>query len=305
MIRIDRLLIMALLLSNRLLFAQALFQGMAQPLDARGWGMGAAVASAVKYPSGFSFNPALLANANSQWQLNYTKYVLDVKATSAMLVLSNKGQSGLGLSYGYLDYGKFTARDENASALGEYTVNDKYLRIAYGKKLTSRLNLGIAATWVNSNLADYNAQALLGAIGANYYEPVSTFSWGIAWLNFGWLASGYLNQEEKLPSMLVLAVSKKLEHLPLIIALDLLRLQPAQYTLKLGGEFNLGQHLFLRWGTSTRRFQISSQATLLNFVAGSSLGLGVVVKNWRLDCSWLSLGPAGQVTAFSIGQDIN
>jgi hypothetical protein len=286
--------------------AQALFQGLTQPIDARGWGIGSATSGLIATPTGFVSNPALLTHIAPQWQCSYTSYALNIYSTGMAIILPDKWLNGnIGLTIGHLDYGNFDERNEVGTLLGEYQVQDQYFRLGYAHALGQHLSGGGLIGYVHSNLAGYRTQALIGAIGGHYYDAQSTFSLALAWNNFTIFSASYLNKRESLPGTITAAVAKKLEHLPMIFTLEGSYFQQRYYLLKIGGEFNWGERFFLRWGTSTRRFQIGSQATLVNFTSGSSLGFGLKFKNWRLDTSMLSLGHAGQVASFSIGQNFN
>lgn len=289
----------------QLSLAQALFQGLTQPIDARGWGIGNATSGLIATPTGFVCNPALLTNISAQWECSYTSYVLNINSAGATIILPNKWLNGnVGLAFSHLDYGNFYERNVEGTLLGEYQVQDQYFRLGYAYALGQRLSCGGLVGYVHSNLAEYHAHALIGAIGGHYYDPQSTLSLALAWSNFTIFNESYLNERESLPGTLTAAVAKKLEHLPMIITLEGSYFQQRYYLLKVGGEFNWGERLFLRWGTSTRRFQLGSQMTLLNFTSGSSLGFGLKFRNWHLDTSLLSLGHAGQITSFSIGQKL-
>jgi len=285
-------------------FGQALFQGLYHPIDARGWGMGSAVVSQTRNSSGVTYNPAILTVMPNKWQVNYTRYVLDIQATNTLLIWPAPASGHLAAMAGYIDYGQFSETDDDGNKLGEFNVSDLTLRLGYGVPLTSKMSAGLTATFVNSNLAAYKSQALLGSLGLLYYDAISTLSIGLAYTNFGKLLSGYISDEEEIQSALMAGVSKKLEHLPMIIAADLMHYVSGNYIVKIGGEFIIGNNFFIRWGTSSRRFEINTQHTLNNFFNSSSLGGGLVINRLQVDLTWLSLGHAGSVVAFSIAQNI-
>jgi len=284
--------------------SQALYQGLDQPIDARGWAMGAAMVAQTRNSSGVVYNPAILTVLPKKWQVNYTSYVLDIQATNALMVWPTPRRGTFGAMIGYLNYGNFTETDANGNELGNYDVSDLSLRMAYGIPLTPKLSAGLTGTFVNSNLADYRSQALLGSLGLLYYDPASTFSIGLTYTNFGKLLHGYINDDEKIQPALMAGVSKKLDHLPMVIAADLMHYQIGNNIIKIGGEFILNHNLFLRWGTSTRRFDIGTHQTLTNFFNSSSIGGGLIFKHFQIDLTCLSLGHTGSILAFSIAQNL-
>lgn len=297
-------LVMVLLIDSGL-SAQALFQGLNQPIDARGWGTGTAICPPRSSASGMAVNPALLAHLQPQWQGSYTRFVLDIRGAgvSAVLPLSlSKGRCGL--VYNYLHYGTFERRDAEGNAWGNYSVQDQYLRLGYGRPLSARLSLGGLVGLAYSVLDEFTAYALFSSFSCYYYEPRTTTAIGITLNNLPLYSKGYQTNKESLPRTVNAGWSKKLEHLPMVLSLEGTTQDLRSFWLKVGGEFNFGERFFIRWGTSTRRFQLASQNTLLNFTRGTSLGIGLKHRAWHFDTSWLSLGHAGQLMAFSLGQDL-
>ncbi|MFH1213050.1 MAG: PorV/PorQ family protein [Candidatus Neomarinimicrobiota bacterium] len=284
--------------------SQGLYQGLSQPIDARGWGMGAAIVAQTRSSSGVAYNPAILPLVPGKWQLSYTRYVLDIQATNGLIVWPAPWKGNLAAMVGYLDYGRFNELDENRNDLGEFTVSDLALRLGYGVPVTRKLSAGFMATMVSSDLAEYRSQALLGSLGLLYYDAASTLSIGLAYTNFGKLISGYLNDDEPIQPQIMAGVSKKLDHLPMVIAADLMHYSAGDYILKIGGEFIFRENYFIRWGTSSRRFEIGTRETMTNFFRSSSVGGGLIIKQMQIDLTWLSLGHAGSIFAFSIAQNI-
>jgi len=285
-------------------YSQALYQGLYQPIDARGWAMGAALVAQTRNSSGVVYNPAILTLIPQKWQVNYTRYVLDIQSTNALIVWPAPWRGSLGAMIGYLDYGSFLETDADGNDLGDFGVSDLSLRLSYGIPVTRKISAGAAVTFIKSDLANYNSQALLGALGLLYYDPASTFSIGLACTNFGKIINGYIDDDEKVQPAFMAGISKKLDHLPMVIAADLMHYQTGDNLIKIGGEFILSQNLFLRWGTSSRRFEIDTQQTLTNFFNSSSIGGGLVIKSLQIDLTWLSLGHAGSIFALSIAQNI-
>ncbi|MFA5727790.1 MAG: hypothetical protein WC957_00010, partial [Candidatus Neomarinimicrobiota bacterium] len=103
---IYRISLIGLILSTSM-FGQALFQGLYQPIDARGWGMGAALVAQTRNSSGVTYNPAILTVVPRTCQLNYTRYVLDIQATNALITWRAPGRGNLAAIVGYFDYGNF------------------------------------------------------------------------------------------------------------------------------------------------------------------------------------------------------
>jgi len=281
---------------------QALFQGLNHPINARGWGMGSATASQFIGGSGLLYNPATLPLSNNLWQLNYTTFVTDIYSTTGFVIIKAPIKGKIGLLMQYLDYGSFTERDHRGNETGSFSVNDLAFRLSYGFQLTRRLGIGASCGYVQSNLDALTAKALLGSLGLHYFDEINNLAIGISYHNFGTLLQGYTNDEERVPATVMIGISKKLEHLPLILSIDAYEAYQAEYVAKIGGEFLLSNYFFLRWGSSTRRFQIRGQETLKNFFAASSIGIGINLRKIYFDLAFVGLGDAGNISSFSITQ---
>lgn len=295
-------IIFLLLIPISRLNSQALFQGLNHPVTARGWGMGSATITQSQNASGILYNPAVISRSANLWQINYTAFALDILSSSAFLVFQTPLKGKFGLLLNYLDYGSFTERDWSGNETGSFNVNDLSFRLNYGIQLTRRISLGVSTGYSHSQLNSLSARALLGTLGVFYYDDVSTFAVGLSYHNFGTLLDGYANDNEKLPATIMIGISKKLDHLPMILALDAYEAYPEEYIVKIGGEFILNKYLFLRWGTSTRRFSIQGQETFKKFFTSSSAGAGINIKSFCFDIAVVGLGDAGSITSFSITQ---
>jgi len=296
------LTIIFLISTNRPGHGQALFQGLNHPINARGWGMGSATASQFNSGSGLLYNPATLARSANLWQFNYTKFVLDIYSSTGFFIYKAPIRGKIGLLMQYLDYGSFTERDRSGNETGSYSVNDLAFRLSYGFQLTRRLSIGASCGYVQSNLDALTAKALLGSFGLHYFNETNNLAIGISYHNFGKLLQGYANDEEGIPATVMIGISKKLEHLPMILSIDAYEAYQAEYVAKIGGEFLIGNYLFLRWGSSTRRFQIRGQETLKNFFASSSIGIGVNLRKIYFDLAFVGLGDTGTIASFSMTQ---
>lgn len=296
------LLTVFLILSVAGLRGQALFQGLNHPVGARGWGMGSSVSSQSKAASGIRFNPAVINFSPSLWQISHTMFPLDITSTGATTVFALPVPGKFALQFDYLNYGSFIERDWEGVEIGSFSVYDLSSSLIYGRQITRRLSIGLATSFMQSRLSSLNATAALGSAGILYYDEISTLSVGLAYRNFGVLNRGYSDSEEDLPTSLVFGISKKLAYLPMILSVDALKTYRNDYIANIGGEFIIGEHLCLRWGNSTRRFQLRGQQSLKSFFAAAAAGLGINYKTFIFDIAVVGLSDAGHITSVSLSQ---
>jgi len=299
---ISLFLIYFLMINTSGLRGQAFFQGLNHPVNARGWGMGTAASSQSKTASGVLYNPAVICHSPNLWQVNHTMFPLDIAASSAYTVFKTPAPGKFAILFNYLNYGSFTARDREGTETGSFSVYDLTSSVAYSRKLTRRLSVGLSTAFTQSRLNTLTASALLGSVGILYYDEISTLSIGLSYRNFGFLTDSFSGSDEPLPSMLIVGVSKKLAHLPMILSIDAYQAYRDEYVANVGGEFIIGDHLFLRWGNSTRRFQIRGQESLKNFFSSASAGLGINFRSFVFDFAVVGLSDAGYISSISITQ---
>ncbi len=295
-------LIYCLMINAGGLGAQAFFQGLNHPVNARGWGMGAAASSQSKSASGVLYNPATIALSPDLWQINHTMFPLDISASSAYSVFTTPVPGKFAMLFSYLNYGSFTERDWEGTEVGSFSVYDLTSSVAYSRKLTRRLSVGLSTALTQSRLNTMTASAILGSFGILYYNEISTLSIGLSYRNFGILIDSYSGGDEHVPSMLIAGISKKLAHLPMILSIDAYQAYRDEYIANIGGEFIIGEHLFLRWGNSTRRFQIRGQESFKNFFSSASAGFGINFRSFVFDLAVIGLSDAGHISSISISQ---
>jgi hypothetical protein len=282
---------------------QALFQGVKQPVTSRSWGMGSTSTGITNDCSGIISNPATISKTTDSWQLSYTSYVLDIFSTTATAVFTPSYKGKWALIFNYLDYGSFIERDMEGTKTGEFAVNDLYIGAAYSRELMQRTSAGASILYANSNINTMSAEAILFSFGLLYYEPNSTLSIGLSYANYGFLTSGYITKKDKLPTTFMIGVSKKLAHLPLILSIDCYEAYKDEYLLRLGGEFILPHHLFLRFGASSNKLNLKSQQNFNDFLAGLSVGFGMAVGKFQFDLAVASLGNMGNIFSTGISQN--
>ncbi|MDO9548579.1 MAG: PorV/PorQ family protein [Candidatus Marinimicrobia bacterium] len=300
--QISLFLIFFLIINAAGLRGQAFFQGLNHPVNARGWGMGSAASSQSKSASGVLYNPAVIAHSPDLWQVNHTMFPLDISTSSAYTVFTTPAPGKFAMLFSYLNYGSFTERDWEGAETGSFGVYDLTSSVAYSRKLSRRLSVGLSTALTQSRLNSLTASAILGSVGILYYNEISTLSIGLCYRNFGVLIDSFSGKNEPLPSMLMAGISKKLAHLPMILSVDAYQAYRDEYVANIGGEFIIGEHLFLRWGNSTRRFQIRGQESFKNFFSSASAGLGINFRSFVFDFAVVGLSDAGNISSISITQ---
>ncbi|WP_075460167.1 hypothetical protein [Candidatus Kryptonium thompsonii] len=114
--------------------------------------------------------------------------------------------------------------------------------------------------------------------------------------NIGTQLNSYISLKENLPFEVKFAISKKLEHLPLLLNIGLSKInEPTQKiqdkfkNFTIGGEFNISENIDFRFGYNNERRREMKITPALD-LTGFSFGIGLKIQNYRFDYSLISLG---------------
>lgn len=161
------------------------------------------------------YNPASLNNEmNGGISLNYLPFYADIKKISSVGVFNSNKLGLFGVGIQYLSYGKITETDINGIPLGERYSGDAVLSISKSHKLGPMV-LGGNLKFMYSNLADYNASALIFDFGGMFKHPKHDIEFGMVFKNFGFILNDYTDdRNSSMPFNLQLGGSYKPTHMP-------------------------------------------------------------------------------------------
>ena len=189
----------------------------------------------VSYRSGdlnFSMqNPALLTNEmHKSLALNVTSYLADINFGSVIYCHNIDTMNFLSYGVQFINYGKFTERNERDEEMGSFSANDWAMYVSYGRRLSERWTAGATLKPVFSSYESYFSFALAVDLGVSYYNKEKDFSFGFAMRNIGRQLKGYYKEDnaqhiERLPFDISLGITQKLAHAPFRYSITLHNLQ--------------------------------------------------------------------------------
>ena len=165
----------------------------------------------------FSQNPALLdSNMEKYLSLSYLNYFADIQFGNISLPLGNFKNGGLALNLAYANYGDFEGRDPAGQLQGSFKAADYALALGYGQKISKKFRAGVNIKLIASYLESYDSYGLASDWNIMYVDTAKGWNavFGISDLGLQ-LNRYYSDNNENLLLNLQLAISKKLEHLPL------------------------------------------------------------------------------------------
>lgn len=279
--------------------------------SARSSGLANAFVSIPDDPSALFFNPASVATTNSRnFSFTFFKHVLDVNSGSVSYFKKYENVGNFAASATYTNYGSFDRTDINGQVVGTFSANDFAIGFTYANILDTNLFYGVTLKFISSNIDKYSSLAFAFDFGLLYLIPSKNTSIGFSILHSGAQLKTFDGTRESLPLDIRIGVSHRLRGLPLLLNFNFYSL--ADETRKfldrllkfsIGGEFYLGENLFLRLGYDNNIRKYSSTSKDKGFI-GFSGGIGLKFKELNIDYGISQIGASALFHKFTIYYDI-
>jgi hypothetical protein len=282
------------------------FEFLRIDVPARQTAMGGAYTAMDGDLNGLSCNPASLAVIpKREAAFSYVDYFLDFQLGFVGFSSPLRNGGTLALGIGYANYGEFEWTDEDGRSTGSSAPGDVAVTAAYAAGLSKSTRYGASVRYIRSSIQDYSADAAVVGAGLIHVFPSQQLTVGLAVVNAGKGLHGFQDRVEQVPTSIRAGLTKRLAHLPLLVALD-----AVQYTgssksvfgntvVSVGGEFTLSRILLWRFGyTSTGAEQRTGSSG--GRLSGVSLGAGLTVRNFKIDYGYANHGMLGSVNHLGV-----
>ncbi len=275
---------------------------------ARSAALGGSFVSITDDPVIIFYNPAGLSTLGSnQASFGYLKHLLDISSGYAAYGQQYRDWGWFGAGVSYINYGSFTQTDEVGNRLGTFHAQELAVLVGYSDFVYEKIHYGVNLKFIYSSIADSRSAAVAFDLGGMYTFEAEQITVGASLLNVGRQVNAYKGTREDLPLDLKVGLSKRLEHLPLLLNVDFHRLNESAEnfltrlrTFSAGGEFTVSEALRLRFGYNNERrrdLKIGTSAGL----AGFSFGGGFVGSQYKIDYAFSSLGKIGGLHRITVG----
>jgi hypothetical protein len=195
------------------------------------------------------------------------------------------------LSLYYLGGGDIDGSDNGGNPTGEFSVYDLAFGLSYGRKLTDRLSAGLNFKFIREKLEEEDANAFAFDVGALYKTGINNLDVGLNIQNIGTTIK-FIKESANLPLNWKFGLAYKLFHdNPLNLTLDFNKLKNKGIYFGLGAECWITDYLALRIGS---KFDPDIRDRI-------RFGLGLKVKNLRLDYAYTPHKILGDTHQFSVG----
>lgn len=202
--------------ANAQLGGSRAFEYLNLPNNARLAALGGANITSGWYdPGQVNSNPALL-NDTMQHQLVVSRlgYFADISNTSLTYVTPIKKFGAWAFHLDYLNYGDIQSFDEAGFLNGDFSVSEYAFSVA-NSQVFGPFSVGANLKLAVSDLASFQASALLLDLGGTFRHPEKDLTIGFAIKNVGFLMSDYTeDNNSQLPTDIQLGVSYKPEFMP-------------------------------------------------------------------------------------------
>ncbi len=292
-------------------FSQGTYDFLRNDISARAAGLNGSFVSMVDDPNVLFYNPAALASlTRPKASLSYLKHLLDVNAGSLSYAQEWEGIGKVGVGIVYFNYGSFTETDPSSNIVGTFGAGEIAAVAGIGLSVDEQTAVGINVKGIYSSIADYRSAALAVDVGVLYYIPSEQITIGASVLNLGKQLNAYGSTKESLPLDVKIGITKRPEHLPVLLNVNFHKLNEAQDKLldrlsafTFGAEFLMSESVRFRVGYNNEKRKELKLGTGAG-LAGFSLGLGFFYQDYQFDYAFNSYGKIGGLHRISLGMNL-
>jgi hypothetical protein len=280
-------------------------------VGARAAGLNGSFVSMTNDPNSLFYNPAALATITQpRGSVGFLKHLLDVNGGHLSYAHSLEGIGTIGGGIIFLDYGSFTETDESMNVLGTFGARDLAFVVGLGRSIDEVTTVGVNAKLIYSSIANTSSFAVALDAGVLYQIPAENITIGASILTLGTQVNAYQQTKESLPLDVKIGITKRPEHLPVLLNLNFHKLNESQddflqrfSSFSLGAEFLMSESVRLRVGYNNeqrKELKLGTSAGL----AGISLGGGILFGDYVLDYAFNSYGKIGGLHRITLGMSL-
>jgi hypothetical protein len=277
-------------------------------IGARAAGLNGSFVSMTNDPNVLFYNPgALTTLTESKGSAGFLKHLMDVNGGYLSFSRSVEGIGNMGAGILFMDYGSFTETDESMNTLGTFGARDIAVIVGAGRTLDEVTSVGINLKIIYSSIAGFSSSGIAMDMGILYQIPSQNITIGASVLTLGTQVKTYAGTKEALPLDVKIGITKRPEHLPVLLNLNFHHLIDDQDSFlsrfsafSFGAEFLMSESVRLRLGYNNQQRKELKLGTSSN-LAGISLGGGIVLGEYVIDYAFNSYGKIGSLHRVSIG----
>jgi hypothetical protein len=287
------------------------FSFLRNEVGARAAGLNGSFTSMTNDPNLIFYNPgALTTLSQPRGSVGFLKHLLDVNGGYLSYARSVDGVGTVGAGILYLDYGSFNETDESMNTLGTFGARDLALVIGVGRAIDEVTSVGLNLKLIYSSIGEFKASGIAVDAGILYQIPSQNITIGASVLTLGTQMQSYSGVKESLPLDVKIGITKRPEHLPVLLNFDFHHLTDTQdkaldhlSSFSFGAEFLMSESVRLRVGYNNQQRKDLKLGTSPG-LAGMSLGGGILIGEYVIDYAFNSYGRIGGLHRVSVGMGL-
>jgi len=258
-------------------------------VGAKAVGMGESYVAAADDVYAAYWNPAGLSHVEtSQLGFMHNEWFQDIRYEFLGYVQPIGDLGTLAGSVSYVSMGELDKTDEFGNEEGKFHPYDILLGLSFGKRLNDSISVGINAKFLREKIDVEKAQAFAMDFGGLYFVPNSGLILGANIQHVG-TKMKFVDEAFSLPVNVKLGAAYRLIDGALTFAVDVNRPVDSDLNMGLGGEYKIMGIMNLRAG-----YRYILGGNDLGTASGLRAGIGVEIRDYKLDYAFVPYGELGQ-----------
>lgn len=264
-------------------------------VGAKAVGMGESYVAAADDVYAAYWNPAGLSHVEtSQLGFMHNEWFEDIRYEFLGYVQPLGDLGTLAGSVSYVSMGELDKTDETGKDIGQFRPYDILLGLSFGKRLNDSISVGVNAKFLREKIDVEKAQAVAVDFGGLYSVPNTSLILGVNIQHLG-TKMKFVEEAFSLPVNLKLGAAYRMIDGALTFAADVDRPVDSDLNIGLGGEYKIMGIMNLRAG-----YRYTLGGNDLGTASGLRVGIGVEIRDYKLDYAFVPYGELGQAHRISL-----
>lgn len=265
-------------------------------IGAKAVGMGESYVAAADDVYATYWNPAGLTQVETnQFGFMHNEWFEDIRYEFLGYVQPLGNLGTVAASVSYVSMGELERTDETGKTLDSpFHPYDILLGLSFGRQVGTSISIGVNAKFVRETIDEEQAQAFAADIGALYVVPNSNLILGMNFQHLG-TKMKFIEEEFSLPFNMKFGAAYRLIDGALTLATDINRPVDNYVDMGLGAEYKIMSIMNLRAG-----YRYTLGGNPLGTASGLRAGLGVEIRDYKIDYAFVPYGELGQAHRISL-----
>ena len=264
-------------------------------VGAKAVGMGESYVAAADDVYAAYWNPAGLSYVETnQLGFMHNEWFEDIRYEFLGYVQPMGDLGTLAGSVSYVSMGELDKTNAEGKEEGKFHPYNILLGLSFGKRLNDAISVGINAKFLQEKIDVEKAQAFAVDLGGQYFVPNSSLVLGVNLQHMG-TKMKFVEESFSLPLNLKVGAAYRLIDGALTFAVDVNRPVDNNPSIGMGAEYKIMGIMNLRAG-----YRYTVGGNDLGTASGLRTGIGVEIRDYKLDYAFVPYGELGQAHRLSL-----